>query len=268
MLAAVLGWWLWVDYHNRQIRKEWRDHPIEVDQDFAAQAELNRRLDELAQRIREKACGFGSDYLSLGVAKICQQLAEPLMLKTALTLIALFTLGFCATGRAQQQENINVRLARIEELIKATNQRIDQRSDAIEKRLDDLNISLNQRIDDTNKRIDDTNQRLDNDFTLLTAMLAALIGLNTVMLGVAFWIARQDRPVSKKHYDKLLKQDKDMVDQFNALEGEQLNQRRRQDELAGVVQRSQTDGAHRVEELTQKLRDLQAELAALQPPAA
>jgi len=53
MLAAVLVWWLWVDYHNRRIRKEWRDHPIEVDQDFAAQAERNRRLNELAQRIRE-----------------------------------------------------------------------------------------------------------------------------------------------------------------------------------------------------------------------
>lgn len=51
MLAAVLGWWLWVDYRNRQIRKEWRD--IDLDQDFAAQAERNRRLEEMEQKVRQ-----------------------------------------------------------------------------------------------------------------------------------------------------------------------------------------------------------------------
>jgi len=53
MLAAVLGWWLWVDYHNRQIRKEWRDHPIDENQNFAAQADQDRSLEEMEQKIRQ-----------------------------------------------------------------------------------------------------------------------------------------------------------------------------------------------------------------------
>jgi len=53
MYIALLGWWLWVAYQNRLARKEWRDHPIEVDQDFAAQAERNRRLEEMEQKLRQ-----------------------------------------------------------------------------------------------------------------------------------------------------------------------------------------------------------------------
>jgi hypothetical protein len=57
------------------------------------------------------------------------------------------------------------------------------------QRIDDLNLSLN-------KRIDDSNQHNQDSFTLITAMLAAIIGLNTVMVGVAFGVARQGRPVT------------------------------------------------------------------------
>ncbi|GEM_PF-4542527 len=53
MLVAVLGWWLWVDHHNRLARKEWRDHPIEVDRDFAAEADQDRRLEEMEQKVRQ-----------------------------------------------------------------------------------------------------------------------------------------------------------------------------------------------------------------------
>jgi hypothetical protein len=53
MLAAVLGWWLWVDYQNRLARKEWRDNPIEVDRDSAALDEHDRRLEEMEQKVRQ-----------------------------------------------------------------------------------------------------------------------------------------------------------------------------------------------------------------------
>jgi hypothetical protein len=53
MLVAVLGWWLWVDHHNRLARKEWRDHPIEADQDFSAIAEQERQLEEMEQKVRK-----------------------------------------------------------------------------------------------------------------------------------------------------------------------------------------------------------------------
>jgi hypothetical protein len=53
MLAAVLGWWAWVAYHNHRNLKEWREHPVDLDEYFAAEAERNRRLEEMEQKIRQ-----------------------------------------------------------------------------------------------------------------------------------------------------------------------------------------------------------------------
>jgi len=47
------------------------------------------------------------------------------MARKTLNAIAFFTLMFVATGWAQQRESIDVRLTRIEESIKATNQHIE-----------------------------------------------------------------------------------------------------------------------------------------------
>lgn len=84
------------------------------------------------------------------------------------------------------------------------------------------------------------------------------------MLGVAFWIARQDRPIGKKHFDKLVKKDELLTEQVETLEREQRVHSRKQGELAGAGQRQQTD---RIDELAQKLQELEAEIAALKRPA-
>ena len=76
------------------------------------------------------------------------------------------------------------------------------------------------------------------------------------MLGVAFWIARQDRPIGKKHYAKLTQQDEELGEQFNEIEKENQTHTRRL-----------TQQDRRLEELTQKLRELEAEVAALKRPA-
>gem|GEM_PF-6099662 len=84
-------------------------------------------------------------------------------------------------------------------------------------------------------------------------LLATAMG---VMVSVVVWFARQERPVSKKHYDKLLQQDKALGEQFDDLEKELENRTRRS-----------TQQERLNDELAQKLRELEAEIAALKRPA-
>ncbi len=100
------------------------------------------------------------------------------------------------------------------------------------------------------------------EFNVLAGVLSALIGI-----GVAFGIARQDRPIGKKHFDKLIKEKEELGEEFGVLEREQRAHNRRQEELAGLVQRQRADYDQRIDELAQKLRDLEAEIAALKRPA-
>jgi len=178
------------------------------------------------------------------------------MAQKTLNAIAFFTLMFVATAWTQQRESIDVRLTRIEESIKATNQHIEelarginQRIDGVEKRVDDLNVSLNNRIDDTN-------QRLEAGFDRQTNLLITVMGVIAAMSGVVVWFARQERPISKKHYDRLLLQDEELGKQFDELarENESKNGRLAQHE-------------RHVNELSQKLRALEAEIAMLKSPA-
>jgi hypothetical protein len=139
------------------------------------------------------------------------------MLKMTLTLTTFFTLCLFAAGMAQQRENLDVRLTRIEESIKATNQHIEELVKGINQRLDDMNKGINQRIDDMNQRIDDTNQRLEAGFDRQTNMLITVMGFVAAGFGVIVWFARQERPVSKKHYDKLQKQDEELGKNLRSL---------------------------------------------------
>jgi len=82
------------------------------------------------------------------------------------------------------------------------------------------------------------------------------MGLLAAAMGVVVWFARQERPISKKHYDKLLQQDKALGEQFDDLEKE----------LKSRTRRSIQQEPHN-EELAQKLRELEAEIAALKRPA-
>jgi len=172
-----------------------------------------------------------------------------------LNLMALLIPIFFTTGWAQQ-ETTDVRLTRIEESIKAMNQRFD----ALEKRMDDFNVSLNKRIDDTNQRLDalrdDINQRLEAGFDRQTNWLIAIMGVIVAGVGAMVWFARQEHPMSQKQYDRLLQQDKSL--------GERLDDLAK--DLESRTRRSTQQEPHH-EELAQKLRELEAEIATLKRPA-
>lgn len=175
--------------------------------------------------------------------------------KKLLNLTALLIAIIFATGWSQQ-ETTDVRLTRIEESIKATNQHIDELAKGLNQRIDESAKGFNQRIDDVNRRIDDTNQRIEAGFDRQTNWLIAIMGVIAAGVGAVVWFAREQRPMSQKHYDRLLRQDKTLGEQLNDLEKE----------LESRTRRSTQQEPHN-EELAQKLRELEAEIAALKRPA-
>ncbi|MFN7065549.1 MAG: hypothetical protein ACK4OF_05330 [Aquificaceae bacterium] len=76
------------------------------------------------------------------------------------------------------------RLIRLEEGLKATNQRIDD---------------LNKRIDDVNRRIDDVNRRIEELQTLILWGFGILFGGMGILIGLVMWDRRTAiSPVIKK----------------------------------------------------------------------
>lgn len=89
----------------------------------------------------------------------------------------------------QQDDTINELLIRLEEGQKVLNQRFDD---------------ANQRFDDVNRRIDDLRNDIDKRFNWLYLLVSAIIALNGAMVGSVVWLARQERPMSKKKFQKLI----------------------------------------------------------------
>lgn len=100
------------------------------------------------------------------------------------------------TAFSQQDNSIKESLIRLEEGQKALNQRFDD----VNKRFDDVN----KRFDDINRRIDDLRNDVDKRFNWLYLLVSAIIALNGAMVGSVVWLARQERPMSKKEFQKLV----------------------------------------------------------------
>jgi len=93
------------------------------------------------------------------------------------------------TAFSQQDDTIKESLIRLEEGQKALNQRFDD---------------VNKRFDDANRRIDDLRNDIDKRFNWLYLLVSAIIALNGAMVGSVVWLARQERPMSKKEFEKLI----------------------------------------------------------------
>jgi hypothetical protein len=66
----------------------------------------------------------------------------------------------------------------------------------------------------------------------------------------------------------LVKQEQELVEQFNALERELRDQRRKQDDFAEAVRQQQAAHNHHVDEMAKKLRVVETEITLLKSPAA
>ncbi|WP_156033158.1 hypothetical protein [Candidatus Magnetobacterium casense] len=82
------------------------------------------------------------------------------------------------------------RMIRLEEGLKATNQRLDDNLKAINQRFD----ATNQRIDDglkvVNQRIDSVNQRIDDLRGLIYVMISVTVSGMLFIVGFALWDRR------------------------------------------------------------------------------
>jgi septal ring factor EnvC (AmiA/AmiB activator) len=107
------------------------------------------------------------------------------------------------TAFGQQDDTVKERLIRLEEGQKSLNQRFDD----VNKRFDDVN----KRFDDVNRRIDDLRSDIDKRFNWLYLLVSAIIALNGAMVGSVVWLARQERPMSKKELQKLIEEETDTI---------------------------------------------------------
>ncbi|MDP2208118.1 MAG: hypothetical protein Q8K98_04995 [Bacteroidota bacterium] len=48
---------------------------------------------------------------------------------------------------------------------------------------------------------------ISDKFSWLYILLSAIIALNGVMVGAVVWLARQDRPIGLRHYEKILEKE-------------------------------------------------------------
>ncbi|MEW6102567.1 MAG: hypothetical protein AB1630_01915 [bacterium] len=69
---------------------------------------------------------------------------------------------------------------------------IDQRFEAVDQRFE----ALDQRFEEIDKR-----------FHLLYILLSSIIGFMGIMVGSVLWLAKQERPMSMKHYKEITKRE-------------------------------------------------------------
>lgn len=89
-------------------------------------------------------------------------------------------------------------MIRLEVMLEERFAAIDQRFDAVDQRIDDLNASIGY----------------------LHIMVAAVIALMGVMVSTVVWMARQDRPVAQKHYERIVKREEEMEVDIRSLKRE------------------------------------------------
>jgi len=88
---------------------------------------------------------------------------------------------------------------KLEEGLKATNQRIDD----LNKRIDDLNRRVEEGFKATNQRIDDLNRRIDGLQTFMLWGFGILFGGMGILIGFVIWDRRTALAPAIKKYKEL-----------------------------------------------------------------
>ncbi|MBF0337585.1 MAG: hypothetical protein HQL05_07090 [Nitrospirae bacterium] len=104
------------------------------------------------------------------------------------TLMVFFVLMFCMTIGVEAADSSFTqadrdRMTRLEEGLKATNQKIDDGLKAVNQRIDDGLKAVNQRIDSVNQRIDDLRG-------LIYVMISVTVSGMLFIVGFALWDRR------------------------------------------------------------------------------
>jgi hypothetical protein len=132
--------------------------------------------------------------------------------KFQILLCFFFSALILSSLNAQQTISDDNRKLSIEERLI----RVEEGQKSLEKRFDDLTLQMNNRFNDMNNRFDDINSK----FNWLYIMLSSIIALNGVMVGSVVWLARQDRPIARRHYDQIIHREDELERQMRRLIGD------------------------------------------------
>ncbi len=71
------------------------------------------------------------------------------------------------------------------------------------ERVDKQFEGVDRRFEDIDRRFED----IDKRFQLLYILLSSIIALIGIMVGAVLWLAKQDRPVTTKHYNEIMERE-------------------------------------------------------------
>jgi len=76
---------------------------------------------------------------------------------------------------------------------------------------------MEARIDGLEKRLDSLERSVEARFSWILTMLSAVIALNGVMVGAVIWLARQDKPITQRHYEQILTREDRLEEELRSL---------------------------------------------------
>jgi tetrahydromethanopterin S-methyltransferase subunit G len=113
----------------------------------------------------------------------------------------------------------------IEEIRRIVKEEVNESANSLRNEMNALKNEMNARFEAMNERIDDLRtemyKRFDGIarlFHWLYILLAGIIALNGAMVGSVVWLAMQDRPIAKKHYDTIIAREDEFEAKLSQLE--------------------------------------------------
>lgn len=77
----------------------------------------------------------------------------------------------------------------------------------VSREVEALRNEMNIRFEEMNKRFEQRFEQIDRQFYWLYILLSGIIALIGIMVSSVLWLAKQDRPVTTKHYNEILKRE-------------------------------------------------------------
>jgi len=95
--------------------------------------------------------------------------------------------------------------------LKEIRQLVREEVQVVEKRLE-------MRIEGVEKRLDSLERATDAKFAWVFTLLAAIVALMGIMVSAVIWLARQDKPITQRHYEQILAREDRLEEKLRHLE--------------------------------------------------
>jgi uncharacterized membrane protein SpoIIM required for sporulation len=106
----------------------------------------------------------------------------------------------------------------IEEIRRIVKEEVNESANSLRNEMNARFKAVNERIDDLRSDIYKRFDGIARLFHWLYILLAGIIALNGAMVGSVVWLAMQDRPIAKKHYDTIIAREDEFEAKLSQLE--------------------------------------------------